>query len=384
MRRSRNVRRASPTHRHPTRASAYQRLLEDLGARLAAARADHPEAYEAELAEAIATREWPDPMPLEGIEALRAWAAIHPTLTFSMGFAPSGGEPWRELTESGLLTRVRALGFTKSPTPATALEHLAATPELRHVAQLTLTHLSMDEAGFAALAESPHLEGLVALQLVSVVTPVVGLKRLFSARGGQLTWLKVEHSGLDASVLEGFAAPSLVSLQLPRNPLGDDGARALTLATLSALTDLDLSSTQLGDAGLLALADSTVLDRVVELGLRRNTFGPAGVEALCASPHTRAVRRFHAGHTPLRDAGVAATVLSGWKLTHLDLHQCGLFGAASKLAQADFLPQLERPDVGGNTSFFQDTAGLRALLASSLPTVMKDGLRYEFESENGY
>ena len=74
----------------------------------------------------------------------------------------------------------------------------------------------------------------------------------------------------------------LAVLELRNNPLGDEGACALTASPyLTSLVKLDLAGCQIGDRGGGALLGWPALADVVYLDLGRNGFSAGMKEALC-------------------------------------------------------------------------------------------------------
>ena len=119
------------------------------------------------------------------------------------------------------------------------------------------------------------------------------------------------------------ALPNLRSLAIDMH-VGDAGASELAAAlgrgAMLRLVHLDLSSTAIGDAGLVALAPALRrLPALEELNLSRNPLGDEGLAALVAQPPTagalpppkgglKKLRELHLAWTQVSDAGCATLV----------------------------------------------------------------------------
>jgi uncharacterized protein (TIGR02996 family) len=125
--------------------------------------------------------------------------------------------------------------------PRAKLRVLLDSPWLRHLTALDLSSNGSNgfgDAGAAALASSPHLAGLTALNLAG------------------------------------------------NNAITAAGAKVLASSPhLARLTTLDLGFNDIGDAGAAALASSPHLARLTALNLKANSIGEVGVAALASSPH---------------------------------------------------------------------------------------------------
>jgi Leucine-rich repeat (LRR) protein len=146
--------------------------------------------------------------------------------------------------------------------------------------------------------------------------------------------LDLSRLGLTEIPLELHALTSLTSLDLSRNGIGADGARAL--AALTGLTSLDLSDNQIGADGARALAALTgltsldlwgsrigadgaralaALTGLTSLGLSHNEIGDDGARSLAA---LTGLTSLNLSFNPIRDDGARAlSALTG--LTSLDL-----------------------------------------------------------------
>jgi uncharacterized protein (TIGR02996 family) len=152
----------------------------------------------------------------------------------------------------------------------------AAWPGLARVRELEVkaAHPMLGPAGTAALAASPHLAGLEALELKC-------------------------------------------------HDLGNDGARALTAAELPRLRELDVGLNNIATTGAKALASWPSLRGVRRLVLDRNPIRAAGAQALASSPHLGALEELSIPYANLDDEAARALLASKRfkKLTRLDLDE---------------------------------------------------------------
>jgi uncharacterized protein (TIGR02996 family) len=183
----------------------------------------------------------------------------------------------------------------------------------------------------------------------------------------RLRWLKVGLLTAATAFLRAAACPRLEALDLSGSPVANadldellqevcqttvrafaldaaadgnyadrlraTGARMLATFPLDGLVQLHLRGQLIGDAGLFHLARSPHLDRLEELYLDRNEIGligPTGIEDLCSSATLPRLRVLSLAGNPVGAAGVRE--LAGWpglgRLRWLDLSKCDLSTAA--------------------------------------------------------
>jgi uncharacterized protein (TIGR02996 family) len=167
-----------------------------------------------------------------------------------------------------------------------------------------------DTAGAQALASSPYLTRLTALNLRWNRIGDEGVRALAaSPYMGRLTTLNLFDTGTVSSM---------------KGPTGLSLASILPLLALPCLTDLDLGCNRLGANVVRALAASPHLARLTALKFSQNDIGDAEVEALAASPYV---------------AG----------LTTLDLRCNGIDTAEEKaLRNSPYLTRLTTLELAGN------------------------------------
>ena len=168
----------------------------------------------------------------------------------------------------------------------------AALPQLRSLLLTDNGRIGGD--GVQALAESPHLAGLLALDISGNDVNNAGVRAVVESR-----WLTRLHSfrvfanDVGDAGAESLAGSALLGRMLARNPaldlrqnsIGPAGAAALAKSVrLRAAAHLDLSGNDLGDSGLRCLTQSPHLMRLRTLAVRHNSIGDDGAVALADSP----------------------------------------------------------------------------------------------------
>jgi hypothetical protein len=233
---------------------------------------------------------------------------FHQRLTDSH-LAPVLGSPHcprlRELDLAGQLLTARGMG------------ELAACPRMGDLRELVVYHNLIQDDGLAALAGSPHLIGLrklVAFHNAITDDGVAALARSAGLAG--LTHLKLGGAIGPAGVRALATSPHLTrleALELVDYSAGAAGARALadspSAARLEALALSGRADREgaIGDAGARALAESPHL-RPRALTLFHMAIGDAG--ALANSPAVSRLHALHLAGNDLTDAAAAALVAS--------------------------------------------------------------------------
>jgi hypothetical protein len=217
---------------------------------------------------------------------------------------------------------------------------------------LTVTGNRLTPAAVDVLAASDKLAGLTWLNLSGNPLGDEGAARLAAwSRVGSLHHLFLSATGLGATGVAALAPRlgALEQLALVDDPLGDEGATALTVVTAARL---DLRGAGIGGAGARALiggghAGELALDRnplgggLVGLGafapgLRRLDLEDAGLTgadlaALAAIPDLADLRVLHLSGNAAGDEGVRALAAAPWLSTLEELHVEGT--GASKEAR---------------------------------------------------
>ena len=232
---------------------------------------------------------------------------------------------------------LRKLHFEKLT--AAQCPKVAAVPALAQVRDLSLYNHKIGNKGAKAFFDSPHLGGLIDLDLNATGLTTAAMKPL--ARSASLRNLKklelsgnpIYDSGIaDLTEAEGWqpleefegyslglsrhVAPwladaaifsRLTNLKISQNWLEDRGVARLMQGTTATWRNLDLGQNQVGDAGAEALAASPRVAWVEELCLRDNTIGAAGVRAVAGSRHLKNLRRLElTGGDAVGDEGARA------------------------------------------------------------------------------
>lgn len=222
------------------------------------------------------------------------------------------------------LRMLSLIGFIGTDFNDRCAEVLAGAPSVAELEHLRLWNCNLKSEGAVALARSPYLKKLRALDL--------GL--------GQYTLNKIRGEGCKALAAEG-ALPSLSSLDLDFNDVGDEGWLAMVQSgKLERFTLLRLQKCQLSDASLVPMFEAGRMDALVTLDLSHNLMGPAGAKALAAMA-PRQLRNLWLYGDPIGDEGVAAVVQAPWlgQLKELNLDLVGMTERGVELLVAS--PQLD-------------------------------------------
>jgi uncharacterized protein (TIGR02996 family) len=171
-----------------------------------------------------------------------------------------------------------------------------------------MTPASLHRTRLAQLAGQPGWKWVIGLKGILLAAGDLG--RLLAAVSGSRPFLS-----------------SLTTLDLSTCDLGGAGVRGLVSAPgVEYLTSLQLGYTRCGDEGAVALAESNQLRRLTLLTLFNNGISSAGATALAGSPHLRKLMRLDLSRNPLGDQGARALAHSPHmpELTELLLASCGI------------------------------------------------------------
>ncbi|MCB9764670.1 MAG: hypothetical protein H6739_33150 [Alphaproteobacteria bacterium] len=232
-----------------------------------------------------------------------------------------------------------------------------------HAAPSTPTRLDLRDQGVDAAALAKHLADpeaarWIALDLAMNPLGPTGARVLAACR----------------------SLMTLAILDLSTTGLGDDGAAALSHATLPALRWLDLSTNGVGPEGAAHLARMTTLVELRALrfagtadawepGTPEHFLGPEGAAALAGTPHLMNLEALALPLHALGDAGAAAIADSPFltQLRRLDLswNEVGDPGAAALLA-SPALAGLTTLDLRGSALSAKTRAALEARFGAGL------------------
>lgn len=240
----------------------------------------------------------------------------------------------------------------------TVLDELCAMPELSRIRELHVSatlgpygrQIPLEPWHLKAIVESPHLGALRSLQIGK------------GALTGETTLILSEAPWV----------PALEKLVIPENEL-EHGAPAL-LKRLRDVTWIWLSGSAVGPAGLEALTASPAR-RLEMLGLPSTRLDDASVKALAKSPLLATVTRLDLEWTGVKDRGVAALAQSSFAgaLRTLNLKRNSLGVAAAKaLGGSTALSALDDLDLSDN---LLGVEGVEALAkGTGLPALKRLGL----------
>lgn len=182
---------------------------------------------------------------------------------------------------------------------------------------LGINWAEFEERGARYLSMSEGLKNLRRLDLCGCYIGPRGLAILLDAPWfGNLDWLSIEWNKLgedgarvlrDASVLE-----NIITLDVEHNDLDDLGIEHLARASLPSLEHLDLNLNGFHDRGLIALAESPILEHLISIDLSFNHWGDDGLTALAQTPYLRALEKLRACSADATAEGFDALADADW------------------------------------------------------------------------
>lgn len=189
----------------------------------------------------------------------------------------------------------------RPPLPAGWAGQLAAHPDLRNVADLSLLDCRLTAGEVKLLLDAWAGR---PLRSFSACLDADGLRVLADhPTAAGLRGLQLTSSRLDAAALAAFPAgrhlTGLVRLSLSYNSFGDAGIEELLRwPGMRKVRRLFIDNTGVGDAGVAALADSPACASLRALWLSHNPVGEAAALAATASPNLASLKRVSFYGTP--------------------------------------------------------------------------------------
>jgi eukaryotic-like serine/threonine-protein kinase len=236
--------------------------------------------------------------------------------------------PGREMAEFAKHWRTLPKGFDRGLT----LGQTVTTPDLLHLADLTITHLAFEKSpirGGEGWAILPRIAGLRRIRLDGTLVPPAGVSSIAKC-------------------------PSLVHVDLVDTDIGDNGLTVL--AEVRSLHSLTCTDTRITAAGLSALAGRVRLRQLTLSG----AFGATSPSLTVPVSRMSTLQTLNLASNEFTDADVKP--LSALALTELRIHSTRLTAAA--LEPIGKLATLERLDLDGNKQF---TVGQIQSLADRVP-----------------
>ena len=214
------------------------------------------------------------------------------------------------LRQNTVLTELSSCHSMPPASAAVLAAAIATHPALR---RLSLGDSQFGDAGVSALLPAFHRLHVADLEHKSVTN--IGCEALATVLGG---------------------CNCLAEINVSRNCVGDAGAASLCASLPASLEVLDLSSCGLTEVAGTHLRDALVTARapLVSLHLRGNALGASGCTALAAGlQHARTLRTLDLSDSQAGDAGAMAIAdaLPASSLHRLNLGRCGIshIGAAN-------------------------------------------------------
>ncbi len=238
------------------------------------------------------------------------------TITESRGHSPEAWQAFFEVVGE-FMPHLEALSLRQCTLGETVVAALAGSPLMAKLTALDLSENSyIQDVGARTLAHSPNAANLKSLNLRDNQVGYDGVAALAgSPYLAKLTYLDIGVNNFSetmgaagATVIANSAyMANLRTLNLGNHLIGPDGVRAIAISPyLNKLESLELCGNNMTDDGVEALAASPNMANVRTLGLGWNAIGEDGVEALAASPNMANILSLDlAGNDLLSDAAVA-------------------------------------------------------------------------------
>jgi Ran GTPase-activating protein (RanGAP) involved in mRNA processing and transport len=199
-----------------------------------------------------------------------------------------GDEGISTLMASPNVSRLELLDLRGNRIGPEGVRAIASCPHLGQLSTLKLDGNLVTDDGVRMLADSDYLPALRTLSLGRCRLTEQAAWALAASNKLQLQQLSLKRNRIGAGgvrvLVSGGLALQLRNLILCRNPVGDEGSEWFASSTkLAVLERLDLTCTEIGNRGALALSRAEIPSlRVLQLG--RNHIGLEGVEALHRAP----------------------------------------------------------------------------------------------------
>ena len=236
---------------------------------------------------------------------------------------------------SPLLGRVRSLSVGEMKPTLAQLLHFLGSPHVRDLFEFVSYLNDHDDAAVAALAKCEKLAGLTHLDLwgngqitAAGATTVATAPHFRSLRQLKLPSTEIGDAGL-AAVASGL--PELTTLAAWRCGIGPKGVAALARSNMAArLRSLSLGGNPIGGEGVAALARGAFRD-LHDLSISDGGVGPDVAAVLAGSPALAGLRALDIEENPLGPGGGAALFGGGAfpRLWDLNADDCGIGDAGA-------------------------------------------------------
>lgn len=200
-----------------------------------------------------------NPLGAAGIRLLVASPGLRSLRVLDLSGADLDADALVALAQ-GTLTNLQTLILGHNNLRADGLRALVNQPTLlQNLHTLDLQSNSIENAGAIALAASPHLTNLTALNL------------RYNNLGDKT-----------AAALASSSLPNLLTLDLALNRLSDEGIITLTTASFQNLQSLSLSDNQISNDAVRSITKAPFAKSLTRLELAGNDISAAGLNALSA------------------------------------------------------------------------------------------------------
>jgi uncharacterized protein (TIGR02996 family) len=254
------------------------------------------------------------------LEYAADWFAEWPTLAVAKLTRAAGH--LEELADCPWLAHLRGLDLSDCDIDGEGLAPLTFSRNIGLLQALDLSDNPIGPCGAELLSSSPTADDLREVHLGRCRLGGAGLERLLGGRPLPWTRLDLTDNGLDRPAVlrlaDSATLANLRTLVVGGHPHGNYFACKLAESSQAAgLEDLGLAWTELGDAGLTALAEADRLPALRSLDIQRNhaTYRVdrdgtevGGLAALIRSPLLSRLRRLLVGHGNRTSHWVTATL----------------------------------------------------------------------------
>jgi Ran GTPase-activating protein (RanGAP) involved in mRNA processing and transport len=269
------------------------------------------------------------------------------------------------------LRKVRFLGPIYDP-GAKNFAHVCASSPL---AELSIHGGCVRADGVQALATAPFMSTLRRLDLSCTYPEEQGCAALAHAPVTNLEQLEMHHAEINDAGVEALAKSSMLSalthLNLASNDITDRGLMALSNSPAwtgaRKLAALQLHHNKIGDEGVIALASSPMVYGLRTLSLSANRVGDAGMRAIAESPLLTNLEELRIAGNPISAVGLLALArsrtLGALRELAIDfgaVHPIAMEEVYGALAQSPALRRIRKLTIVSAT--FEDAAA-RALVS---------------------
>lgn len=226
---------------------------------------------------------------------------------------------------------------------AEGIHHIATSDASKHLRTLDLSGNNLGFNGIQALT-TLNAPNLSTLDLFSVNMDSEGAHALATLIAPKLKTLILSSNPFGAAALLALVKSPLLKhvevLNLAYCEIGHQGAAFVASLKESNLMNLNLECCRIGNEGVHALANSTVLKHVTELNLDNNGIGDIGARDLVESEMLLNLRKLYLNHNNLTPGGAIPLARSLGQLIRLEIAYNAVYGARNLILQDSKIPDI--------------------------------------------